>query len=72
MFAWELGAGLGHLNRMAAVARLLAVDGHEVHVAAPSVAAAQAVFAGCAAGVHVSIRRGPRLRSLKRRLRCPG
>lgn len=58
MFAWELGAGLGHLNRLAAVARLLAADGHEVHAVLPGVAAGQAVFAGCAAGVH----RAPMLR----------
>lgn len=51
VFAWELGAGLGHLHRLAAVARLLATDA-EIHVVAANAPAAKAVFAGCAAAIH--------------------
>jgi hypothetical protein len=37
LFAWELGGGLGHLTRMAPLARQLRQRGHRVHVAAQDV-----------------------------------
>jgi hypothetical protein len=46
LFAWELGAGLGHLTRMRPVAEGLARQGHRVWVAMRDLASAEQVFGG--------------------------
>lgn len=48
LICWELGAGYGHLARLAPVARALAALGHEVSVAARDVLSAHAMLGGFA------------------------
>lgn len=43
LFAWELGAGLGHLNRMLQVARALQKRGHQVFMAVKDLSNVQQV-----------------------------
>src|SRR5688572_19015632 len=45
LFAWELGAGLGHLNQILPLADGLAKAGHRVFVALRDLSGAQGVFA---------------------------
>ncbi|MCC5794354.1 MAG: hypothetical protein JJT85_06405, partial [Chromatiales bacterium] len=44
LFAWELGAGLGHLNRMLPVARELRARGHAVFLAVQDLSKVQSVL----------------------------
>lgn len=48
LICWELGAGYGHLARLAPVARALAALGHEVAVAARDILSAHAMLGGFA------------------------
>lgn len=49
---WELGAGYGHLARLAPVARALAALGHDISVAARDVLTAHAMLAGHGFAIH--------------------
>ena len=45
LFSWELGAGLGHLNRMLPVARALRERGHDVFLAVQDLSKVQRLLA---------------------------
>ena len=52
LICWELGAGYGHLARLAPVARALAALGHEIAVAARDVLTANAMLGGHGFAIH--------------------
>ena len=52
LFTCELGAGLSYGYRMAALARRMATDGHEIHVVAPPAIPLRLAFAGVRAFFH--------------------
>lgn len=59
LLAWEFGAGLGHLNRLLAVAPRLLALGHEVAFAVPDPDAARPAVARALADAAVPILAGP-------------
>lgn len=59
LFAWELGAGMGHLVPLAQVAQPLVARGHEVHFALRDLSGARAALGALAASPLVHLWQAP-------------